>query len=88
VLFAVPAGAAARMIQISDLRHIVDVSDPHISPDGRQIVCLVTRPNYEKNSDDSDVLLVDIASGAQRTLTFGRPDVSSPQWSPNGDRLA
>ena len=42
----VPFGANARTMQISDARSIVDVTDPKISPDGSQIVCVVTRSDY------------------------------------------
>jgi dipeptidyl aminopeptidase/acylaminoacyl peptidase len=84
----VPCGAQARTMAISDVRRIVDVSSPKISPDGRQIVCVVTRPVYADNDYDSEVLLVDLASGGQRLLTHDRRDVSAPQWSPSGDRIA
>jgi dipeptidyl aminopeptidase/acylaminoacyl peptidase len=83
-----PPHADARPIQISDVRRIVDVSNPLISPDGKQIVFLVTRPNYATNDDDSQVVLIDIASGAQRTLTSSRPGVRSPQWDPDGSAIA
>ena len=33
-------------------------------------------------------MLVDIASGSQRNLTYDRRGVSFPRWSPAGDRLA
>ncbi len=88
VLSMVPLSVSARSIQVSDVRHIVDVADPQMSPDAKQIVCLLTRPNYGQNTYDSQLLLVDIGTGAQRVLTSSRPGVSSPQWSPNGDRIA
>ncbi|HEV2878968.1 MAG TPA: S9 family peptidase [Candidatus Eremiobacteraceae bacterium] len=84
----VPFGAHARTIVLSDLRHVVNVTNPRISPDGKQIACVVSRSNFAKNDDDMELLLVDIASGAQRTLIRGRHGVSSPQWSPGGDRIA
>jgi Tol biopolymer transport system component len=34
------------------------------------------------------LVLIDVASSAQKVLTFDRKDVYSPRWSPNGDRLA
>jgi dipeptidyl aminopeptidase/acylaminoacyl peptidase len=34
------------------------------------------------------LVLVDIATGAQRVLTHERTDVGQPRWSPSGDRLA
>jgi dipeptidyl aminopeptidase/acylaminoacyl peptidase len=87
-VLALAAPARARTIQVSDVRRIVEVSGPQISPDGKQIVCLVTRPNYAKNAYDSAVVLVNVATGAQRALTSSRPGVRSPQWSPDGTRVA
>ncbi len=88
LLSATPLTVSARTIQISDVRRIVDVADPQISPDGKQIVCVVTRPNYAQNDYDSELLLIDIGTGAQRALTSSRPGIASPQWSPSGDRIA
>ncbi|HEV2037071.1 MAG TPA: hypothetical protein VGQ96_00575, partial [Candidatus Eremiobacteraceae bacterium] len=85
---SVPFGAQARTMVVSDVRRIVSVSNPKISPDGKQIVCLLTRADYQNNSEKTDVLLIDIATSAQRVLTYGRDEVSAPQWSPSGDRIA
>ena len=67
---------------------LVRLSDPNIAPDGKSIVVVVARANYEENRWENELLLVDVATGAQRALTSGRNDVSQPRWSPNGDRLA
>ena len=87
---AVPgrANAQPRKIQLSDLQKIVDVSSPAISPDGKSIVIVVSRVNWDEDRYDSQLVLVDIATGAQRLLTNIRKGLSSPQWSPSGDRLA
>ncbi|MBV8340291.1 MAG: S9 family peptidase [Candidatus Eremiobacteraeota bacterium] len=88
VVVLVPNVARGRTIQVADARYIVGVSDPAIAPDGTKIACVVTRSEYKTNSYDSDIVLVDIASGAQRVLTRDREDVSAPRWSPTGHRLA
>lgn len=88
IAMLVPFGVNARTIQVSDARNVVDVSDPKISPDGSQIACVVTRSDYAHNRVTSDIVLVDVASGAQRVLTRDRSDVAGPQWSPTGDRIA
>jgi dipeptidyl aminopeptidase/acylaminoacyl peptidase len=75
-------------MQIGDVRRIVEVSDPQISPDGKTIAILVTRPDYGHNDYDSQVVLVDATGSGQRALTSSRPGVRSPQWSPSGDRIA
>ncbi len=49
---------------------------------------LVTRVNWDEDRHDSQLVLVNIATGTQRQLTNTRKGLSSPQWSPTGDRLA
>jgi hypothetical protein len=77
-----------RRLQLDDMGRIVRVSDPQIAPDGKSIVIVVSRANYDDNRYDTDLVLVDIANSAQRTLTHDRRSVSQPRFSPGGDRLA
>ena len=88
LLAAAIASGQQRRIQLDDLGKVVTVSDPQISPDGKSIVCVVSRPNFQENRYDNELVLVDVATGAQRVLTVDRKDVGSPRWSPSGDRLA
>ena len=80
--------AAARTISLDDLEAMVSMSSPRLSPDGRSIAVIVSRPDYEENRFENRLLLVEVGSGAQRALTQTRPEVSSPRWSPGGDRIA
>lgn len=88
LLAAATASAQEHRIQLEDLAKIVTVSDPQISPDGKSIVCVVSRQNVEEDRSDRELVSVDVATGAQRVLTFGRQGVGSPRWSPTGDGLA
>ena len=94
VAFATPSPAPsqtpekARRMTLDDLGLLVNVSDPQISPDGKAVVILVSRPNYEDNRFDAELVLVDVATGGQRVLTQARKGLGSPRWSPSGDRLA
>jgi dipeptidyl aminopeptidase/acylaminoacyl peptidase len=88
LLAAATASAQERRIQLDDLAKVVTVSDPQISPDGKSIVCVVSRLNFDEDRSDNELVLVNVATGAQRVLTFDRKDVGSPRWSPSGDRLA
>ncbi len=83
-----PARAGQRRIELVDYEKIVSVSDPQISPDGRFIVLVVSRPNIEHNRNDRELLRIEVQTGAQRILTHDRKGVGSPRWSPSGDRLA
>ena len=67
---------------------LVRLSDPGISPDGRAIAFLAARPNYEANRYDTELILLDIATGGQRVLVAGRPGLGGPHWAPQGDAIA
>ena len=73
---------------IADLARMVSISDPQISPDGKSVVIVVSRPNYDEKRYDAELVLVDIATSGQHILTRDRQGVEQPRWSPSGDRLA
>ncbi|HEX9162286.1 MAG TPA: hypothetical protein VF980_11315, partial [Thermoanaerobaculia bacterium] len=81
------AGHADRLT-FSDRFRIVTPGDPQISPDGTSIAFVVTRANVKENRYDSDIDLIDIATGAIRPLTFERRGVAQPRWSPDGTAIA
>ena len=85
-LVAVTAQAAR--IQPTDLYKQVNVNDPQISPDGKSVVCVVSRVNVKDDRWDPELMLVDVASGGQRPLTYERRGIASPRWSPDGQRIA
>jgi dipeptidyl aminopeptidase/acylaminoacyl peptidase len=78
----------AERFGIQHLGRIVRLSDPQIAPDGKSVVVVVSRPDYEENRFDADLVRIDVADRSQRILTHGRRGVSQPRWSPNGTRLA
>ncbi len=88
VLFVSSAGAQGRRLALDDLRHLAHLSDPRISPDGSRIVVVVSRPDYEDDRFERELLLVDVKGGDGIVLTHDWPLVSSPRWSPDGERLA
>ncbi|HEV2664047.1 MAG TPA: hypothetical protein VG324_04010 [Blastocatellia bacterium] len=78
----------AKRFDLDSAAKLARLSDPQITPDGKSIVVVVARANYEDNRWENELTLVDVATGAPRALTSGRHDVSQPRWSPSGDRLA
>jgi dipeptidyl aminopeptidase/acylaminoacyl peptidase len=79
---------AAGRFELDHLGKLVSVGDPQISPDGKSIVVVVRRPNYDKNRNDGELVLVDVRTGNRRVLTQERTGIGQPRWSPTGDRLA
>jgi dipeptidyl aminopeptidase/acylaminoacyl peptidase len=79
---------APKRIELDDLARIVRLSTPRFSPDGASLAVVVTRADVEKNTWVSELDVVDVATGARRTLTRDRKSVAHPRWSPSGDRLA
>ncbi len=82
------APAAARPLQLDDLRRIVAVSSPAISPDGKRAVVVVSRIDWNDDRYDRDLDVVDLATHARRTLTYHRKGLGEPRWSPDGTKLA
>ncbi len=81
-------GQASKVFRLSDLQKIVSLSDPQISPDGKEIAVVVSTPDWKTDTATRRIDLVDVASGARRTLIRKRESLSSPRWSPDGTRLA
>lgn len=80
--------APARPFQLEDLRRLVTLGDVAISPDGRRIAVVVTTPDWDKDKTRQEIDLVDVATGARRTLTRNRSGLALPTWSPDGQLLA
>jgi dipeptidyl aminopeptidase/acylaminoacyl peptidase len=86
--FLSAAPAVANRFTADDVVRVTRVSDPQISPDGKSIVIVVGHPNFKTDKIDSELVLVDIATHAQRVLTHDRVVGGYPRWSPSGDRIA
>ena len=87
VLSALPARAETRFT-LDLARRIVNVSSPRVSPDGRLVAFVVTRPDYADDRNQSELWLAELPSGTPRPLTFERRHVAAPRWSPDGRTLA
>ncbi len=80
--------ARARRLELNDIDKLVGLSNPQLSPDGQSVAVVVSRPNFDKNRTDTELVLVDVATGKHRILTRDRRSVGQPRWSSKGDRLA
>ncbi len=73
--------------QLTDLRKMISVYDPQVSPDGARIAFVVSRADWEKDKRIPEIELINIETGAIRSLTYRREGISNLRWSPNGNRL-
>lgn len=67
---------------------MVALSDPQISPDGKSIVIVTSRPDFDANKYNTELNIVDVATGKTRPITFDRQGVSQPRYSPSGEHLS
>ncbi len=88
VVVVLPAEQAARRFGLDDFSRVAKVSDPQIAPDGREVAVVIARPDLDLNRWDTELSLVDVASGARRAVVTNLASVSSPRWSPDGQWLA
>jgi dipeptidyl aminopeptidase/acylaminoacyl peptidase len=72
-----------RPLALDDLLRIAAVSDPRVSPDGRQVAYVVGRADPERNETHSAIWLVPFDGGEPRQLTAGTRRDSAPRWSPS-----
>jgi dipeptidyl aminopeptidase/acylaminoacyl peptidase len=79
---------ARRRIVPEDCYRLKAVSDPQLSPDGRQIACVIARPDRKTDQFVSDVWLISADGRSRRQLTNRHHRDSAPRWSPTGDRIA
>lgn len=77
-----------KAVEIKDLTQLASVTDPHISPDGTQLLFVRTEMDEENNTYVAHLFHGDLASGKITQWTHGNERVSSPAWSENGEMLA
>lgn len=84
---AVPIRGASRTFETQDIRRIIDLEQPAITPAGDRIAVVIVRTNYAKNVYVHELHLIDVTSARDLLLVRGG-DVSVPRWSPDGRQLA
>lgn len=85
-----PAGPRAqkRALTIEDQFRIERVGSPQVSPDGSRIAYTVGTTDYDTNSSETRVWLVDRDDGDPVPMTGKGSSASSPRWSPDGRHLS
>jgi dipeptidyl aminopeptidase/acylaminoacyl peptidase len=86
--FSTAFAAEKRPITPQDLWAIKRLGSPALSPDGRQVVFVVTEWSIEKNKSTSNLWLADVGTGEVRRMTTAQVSDGSPAWSPDGTQIA
>lgn len=76
-----------RAISFDDLIGWGRVSDPRISPDGKWIAYVVTRPNKAENKNGSNISIVSVDGKETKRLTDAKGQNNNPRWMPDGKSL-
>lgn len=78
-------------LSVNDLWAFERIGTPSLAPDGRRLVCALTRSDLEANKFSTQlwVLPTDPAAGPAATaLTHCGDKDGAPAWSPTGERIA
>jgi dipeptidyl aminopeptidase/acylaminoacyl peptidase len=73
---------------LDDFSRVNRVADPQFAPDAKSIAVVVSHPNLDEDRYDPDLVLVDVATRAQKKLVTGLPGLASPRWAPDGQQVA
>ena len=86
--FAAGANAQTGRFAVEDLLKVRRVSDPQVSPDGRQAAFVVGDVDLDGNRVVNQIYVVPVAGGPAKQLTSGTSSSSAPRWSPDGKKIA
>jgi dipeptidyl aminopeptidase/acylaminoacyl peptidase len=80
--------SSAQAIDLPALRTYVEIQAVQFSPDGRHLAIVIRRQNFASNRYDDQLVVMELATRTNRSLTPLSQNLSSPQWSPDGSRIA
>ena len=91
--FSLFAQSPKEKIQVTDLLKIKTAGKPSLSPKGNQFIYTVTSivDDSDKKNDfvyQTHLYLGNLQTGESRALTSGKNSISSPNWSPDGNKIA
>jgi dipeptidyl aminopeptidase/acylaminoacyl peptidase len=85
---SIAAQETHQVFKAMDVFELEWASDPQISPDGRQVVYRRMGFDMMKDKRRGDLWLVNTDGENHRKLTSFEGNETSPQWSPDGQRIA
>ncbi len=73
---------------IRDMLSINVVSQMDISPDGKSVVFVLSKADFEESKYRTDLYLASVESGEVKQLTFSNEDERNPKFSPDAKFIA
>ena len=70
-----------------DLRIPIGLSSAEISPDGKNVIFILSRRDFENNATLRELVLLNLESKEQSTLSQQK-GIAQPLWSPESDRIS
>ncbi len=77
----------AKTFELNDLQELSKFSQPLISPDGKYVAVVVSKPDWKSAKNKQTLYLISLADGSIRKLSSQRESLSEVHWAPLGDRL-
>src|ERR1700676_3115072 len=77
-----------RLMTLVDVLNVPQVSDPQLSPDGRQILYVLAESNWKANKRVSHIWKINADGSVLMELTTGPDGENTPRWSPDGQTIA
>src|SRR5262245_26797723 len=83
------AAQSKRGVTAEDYFAFKSLGDPRLSPDGREVVYVVSRVDRERNRRVPSIWITSTdGSGSPRMVVDEALSPSSPRWSPDGKTIA
>ncbi len=77
-----------RAMTLVDVLNVPNLTDPQLSPDGRQVAYVLAKADWKANKRISHIWRVNGDGTGSVQLTSGQDGETSPRWSPDGRTLA
>ena len=83
----VAAAQTRQAMSFVDVLELPSIQDPQLSPDGKQVLFVIDRPDWKGNRRVGHIYRINADGTNQVQLTFGERGESSPRWSPDGKAI-